>query len=80
MPGSVGSESFMHDADTLSQLKRKLQSYDELQIVYTGVNKQDKKPEATNVEKNRRLHCINCGELHDTANCPHKDKGPRCFN
>lgn len=44
------------------------------------MKKQDKKPEKTHVEKNHRLHCINCGELHDTTNCPHKDKGSRCFN
>lgn len=73
LPGSTSMKNFMHDADNLKQFKRKLESYDNLQVDYYDMtNKQEK--------SNFRVHCINCGQQHDTTTCPHREKGPKCFN
>lgn len=30
-------------------------------------------------KKDSRKRCFNCGEFHETTDCPSKEKGPKCF-
>lgn len=81
LPGPMSAKSFMHDADTLKQFKRKLESFDNFQLAYCDVSKQNKKFDVSTGETNKiRANCLNCGDLHETISCPHKQRGPRCFN
>lgn len=68
LPGPPESKGFMYEAQNLKDFKQKLSSY-EMQNFTTQQNKERK-----------RLHCYNCGELHDTSTCPNRNKGPKCFS
>lgn len=87
LPGSATVKSFMYEAQTISELKRKMRTYELVQ------SKSDAKSEAranerTNTKKEgkekktlvRKSHCYNCGDTtHESVECPHKDRGPKCF-
>lgn len=65
--GPAHIKSPMYEATSLREFKKKLIAY-EIQMHDSPSN-----------EKPSSLRCSNCGEFHKNRECPHKDKGPRCF-
>lgn len=62
----------MYEAHDLQEFKRKLKSY-EIQIQANNASPREE-------SKEKRRHCFNCGDLHETSTCPYKKKGPKCFS
>lgn len=67
-------KSFMYDADNLSDLKKKLQSYEIQQLTLKEI-----KSERNKFEEKKTL-CFNCGDKsHPLSSCPFSQQGPKCF-
>lgn len=76
LPGTPNMKNFMFEATTIKEFKKKLLSYE---IQSTASKTSDNEPKPSTKGKDERHHCYNCGELHQTTECPNKSKGPRCF-
>lgn len=77
LPGTSQSKSHMFEADNLKEFKRKLEAFETEHQISNENPKANKKETSKKDEK--RKHCYNCGELHETSECPDKIKGTKCF-
>lgn len=81
---------FLYHAQTISELKEKMKTYNELSKRKTYSRKATRSDDGRNPEKNETKNgkeerpgevCYNCGsKQHRQWDCPDRENGPRCFN
>ncbi|XP_055387616.1 uncharacterized protein K02A2.6-like [Condylostylus longicornis] len=80
-----GNKMILFGANTISELKEKLLVYEKISKSEISRHIADKKPNMKSKNDNNSYkkvarYCFNCGSNdHEFHNCPHKDKGPKCF-
>uniref|UniRef100_A0A1B0CR74 Uncharacterized protein n=1 Tax=Lutzomyia longipalpis TaxID=7200 RepID=A0A1B0CR74_LUTLO len=87
IPGDIGQKTMLYEAQSIEELKEKLEVYEKLQAKGKGTliktsPADGSKTEEKDTEKTikSRGHCYNCGEDGHVSNeCPDKEKGPKCF-
>ena len=89
---SFSNKSMLYDAENLSELKKKLESYERYTVNHKFINNTvnlDKRAYNNNNNKTQsnqkndsknKSRCMNCGSVsHGNHNCPNRSKGSRCF-
>lgn len=81
----INNKAFLYEVKNVAELKEKLKLYELIkskrqssEVEHSSKEKQ--KTQEKYVKTDKKRTCFNCGEEnHECHNCPHREKGPKCF-